>query len=254
MEKCMKLQLITIDFWNTLFDSSNGVKRNSVRQHVFVGEILKLDVKVSQEDFQKSIQASWEYFNNIWMNEQRTPETYETIEYLWNYLKLPHNVDSIKELARAFSESILEYPPNPMENVASVLAELKDAGYKIGLISDTGFTPGAILKKVIANEGILGYFDSFSFSDETGVSKPNEKAYTKILNELNIKPENALHIGDIEKTDVIGAKSIGMKAIRFSGDETATLNKGNPKITKADGEISNWSEFMDVKNKIESNF
>ncbi|MBX3042897.1 MAG: HAD family hydrolase [Candidatus Kapabacteria bacterium] len=249
----MKLELITIDFWNTLFDSSNGIKRNAVRQHVFAGEIAKLNVTISQEEFQKAVEASWEFFNNIWMNEQRTPETYETIEYLWNFLKLPHNPDSIRELSKAFAESILDYPPQPNENVETTLKELKKSGYKIGLISDTGFTPGTILRKVIENEGLLGYFDSFSFSDETGVSKPNAKAYTKILNELRIKPELALHIGDIEKTDVKGAKSIGMKAIRFSGDNTAVLNKDNPKVTAADAEIHNWSEFMNVLNKIENN-
>jgi len=248
----MKLKLITVDFWNTLFDSSNGINRNSARQHVFAGEIAKLDVKVSQEEFQNAIQASWEFFNNIWMNKQRTPACYETIEYLWNYLKLPNKPDAILEVARSFSESILEHPPKPMDGALETLTILKKEGYKIGLISDTGFTPGSILKQVMADANLLDIFDSFSFSDETGVSKPNPKAYLKILGQYNFSPELALHVGDIEKTDVVGAKSLGMKAIRFNGDETAVMNKENPKISAADAEIFHWSEFISKLKEIES--
>lgn len=248
----MKLKLITIDFWNTLFNSSNGINRNSVRQHVFAGEISKLDIKVSKEEFQNAIQQSWQFFNDIWMNQQRTPETYETIEYLWNYLKLPPNPESINIVAKSFAESIIDYPPKLMDNAFEAINQLKNEGYKIGLISDTGFTPGSILKKVMDNAGVLNLFDAFSFSDETGVSKPHAKAFTTLLDYFNITPSEALHIGDIEKTDIVGAKSLGMNAIRFSGDETAVLNKDNPKVSTADAEIHDWSEFISKLKEIES--
>lgn len=250
----MKIKLVTVDFWNTLFDSSNGVNRNAVRQHVFAAEISKLDTKVSKEEFQNAIQASWEFFNNIWMNQQRTPETFETIEYLWNYLKLPYNHESIKEVAKSFAESIIDYPPKLMDGAKESLDSLKSQGYRIGLISDTGFTPGSILKIVMKNAGVLDLFDDFSFSDETGVSKPHSKAYYKLLDGFGVLPNEALHIGDIEKTDIIGAKQIGMYAVRFSGDETAVLNKNNPKVSVADAEIHNWSEFLGTIHEIESKF
>jgi len=249
----MKIQVITIDFWNTLFDSSNGINRNAVRQHVFAGEVAKLDVSVSKEDFHSAIQASWEFFNNIWVNQQRTPECYETIEYLWSYLKLPYLPESISTVAKSFSESILDYPPKQMDGVSEVLKSLKQNGYKIGLISDTGFTPGLILKQVMNNAGLLEYFDSFSFSDETGVSKPNPNAFTTITDGFGVAPQQALHIGDIEKTDIVGAKQLGMKAIRFSGDETAVLSKNNPKVSAADAEIVHWNEFEDALKEIERN-
>lgn len=250
----MKIKLVTVDFWNTLFDSSNGVNRNAVRQHVFAAEISKLDTKVSKEEFQNAIQASWEFFNNIWMNQQRTPETFETIEYLWNYLKLPYNHESIKEVAKSFAESIIDYPPKIIDGAKESLDSLKSQGYRIGLISDTGFTPGSILKIVMKNAGVLDLFDDFSFSDETGVSKPHSKAYYKLLDGFGVLPNEALHIGDIEKTDIIGAKQIGMYAVRFSGDETAVLNKNNPKVSVADAEIHNWSEFLGTIHEIESKF
>lgn len=250
----MQIKLITIDFWNTLFDSSNGIKRNSVRQHTFAEEISKLNVQISSEQFQEAVQASWEFFNNIWMNEQRTPDTYETISFLWSYLKLPYSEDSIIVVAKSFAESILDYPPNLMPSVKDVLISLKSKNYKIGLISDTGFTPGIILKKVMQNAGVLEYFDYFSFSDETGVSKPNPLAYNAILEKAEINPQNALHIGDIEKTDILGAKGIGMKAVRFSpdnSDEQFKILNNKHKDSIADYEITHWKEFEKALNYIE---
>jgi len=246
----MKIKVITIDFWNTLFDSSNGLKRNAARQHVFAGEIAKLDVKISNEEFQNGVKASWDFFNNIWTKQHRTPATIETIEFLWDNLNLPPNYESINIVAKSFAESIIDYPPKLMDGVMNTLEKLKENQYKIGLISDTGFTPGVILKKVMENAGVLKYFDTFSFSDETGVSKPDNRAFNTILEQLNVTPQEALHIGDIEKTDIIGAKQIGMYAIRFSGDETAVLNKNNPKVTIADAEIFHWNDFIPALDSI----
>jgi FMN phosphatase YigB (HAD superfamily) len=53
----MKLKLVTIDFWNTLYDSSNGTNRNAARQRALINEIDKYDRLVKQEEFEKAMQA-----------------------------------------------------------------------------------------------------------------------------------------------------------------------------------------------------
>jgi len=239
------IKVITIDFWNTLFDSSNGVKRNAARQHVLFEEISKYGVNVTNEEYDKALKASWEFFNNIWMNEQRTPQTEETITFFWEYLKLPHNQYSIERVAKIFKDSILDYPPVLMEGVKEFLQKYQD-NFKFGLISDTGFTPGSILVELMEMNGVAKYFQSYSFSDETGASKPNKKAYYKILDDFNVLPEEAIHIGDIEKTDIIGAKSLGMKAIRYDGDKTSNFMKNNTPSTIADYQCHSWLEIDEI--------
>lgn len=157
------IKVVTIDFWNTLFDSSNGVKRNSARQHVLYEEISKYNVVVSNEDYDRALKASWEYFNNIWMNEQRTPLTEETIGFFWKYLNLPHDEYSINKVAQVFKDSILDYPPKLMEGVKEFL-EKNSKSKKIGLISDTGFTPGSILVELMNINGVSQFFTKYSFS------------------------------------------------------------------------------------------
>jgi putative hydrolase of the HAD superfamily len=241
----MPIKVVTIDFWNTLFDSSNGIKRNAVRQQVLLEQIKKYDFELTEELYNEALKASWEFFNKIWINDQRTPHTDETIGFFWSYLKLPYSPESIKIVAKSFAESILDFPPLLVANVKEVLPQLAGK-YQLGIISDTGFTPGTILLKLFEQEKIIQYFSSFSFSDETGVSKPHPKAFLKILNDLNCEAQFAVHIGDIEKTDIVGAKNIGMRAIRFNGDKTATLNMENSKNTLADAETSDWSEIPKI--------
>jgi HAD superfamily hydrolase (TIGR01509 family) len=245
------IELVTLDFWNTIFDSSNGTERNKYRQRALIVELDKHGRMLNQEEFEDAMKRSWDFFNGIWFNEKRTPEPRETVEFFWNYLNIDKDEEAINRIVEEFAISTVKFPPKLNEGAYEAILELKKK-FKIALVSDTGFTSGVLLRKILDRFNILPFFDSLSFSDETGVSKPHPNAFMKVLNELNCKPENSIHIGDIEKTDIEGAKSLGMYAIRYSGDKTASLAKQNPKKTKADAEIASWSEiplFIDNLNK-----
>lgn len=239
----MKIEAISIDFWNTLFDSSGGKERNYYRYNLFKNTISELGFDIDPQLFEKAITATWEHFNNIWKNELRTPHPQETLGFVWNYLKLPYSPEIIDRIITGFANSILVYPPKLIDGVKQSL-EILSKKYKLGIVSDTGFSPGSVLRKLLEKENIINYFSAFSFSDETGVAKPHPKAYLTVLKELNCPPENAIHIGDIEETDIIGAKNLNMKAIRFSGDSTAFLNTNNTPETKAEFDAKSWEEIV----------
>jgi FMN phosphatase YigB (HAD superfamily) len=72
-----------------------------------------------------------------------------------------------------------------------------------------------------------------------------------ILNKYKIEPHVSLHIGDIEETDIVGAKKLGMKAIKFIGDKTSTfVSKNNHSI--ADAICKDWSEVVSTVNELNS--
>ena len=240
----MNIKVITIDFWNTIFDSSNGLNRNNYRKTALVNEIGKFGIKLTDEMFDAALKSSWGFFNELWKNHFKTPAPHETAVFFWNYLKLPDSPESVDNITRCFAESILAYPPAVIDGVKDAIIRLS-MDFKLGIVSDTGFSPGSVLRKLFEKEEIIQYFSAFSFSDETGVSKPHPIAYTTILDFLHTAPEEALHIGDIEDTDIRGAKNLGMKAIRFSGDPTALLNLDNPKLTLADAEFNSWNDITE---------
>jgi len=239
------IKVITIDFWNTLFDSSGGNERNALRQKALLQEINNYGRNISPEEFDKALRASWEYFNKIWRQEMRTPSVQDSVVFFWKYLELPTNPEAIERIADFFANSVLIHPPKLIDGVADILPILA-SNYKLGIISDTGFSPGIVLRKLLEQNNILHFFDSFSFSDETGYSKPHPEAYRKVLSELGSDTSETLHIGDIEATDIIGAKQLGMRAIRFAGDSTGYFANESANPTIADAIVYSWDEIPEA--------
>ncbi len=109
-----------------------------------------------------------------------------------------------------------------------VLRWLKDRNKLIGLICNTGHTPGFGIRKFLEKEGVAEYFDLMLFSDEIGIRKPNPKIFQIAAKNLNVKPHEVVHVGDNLKSDVWGAKNAGLKAIYLSTET------GRDKIAESD--------------------
>ena len=79
-------------------------------------------------------------------------------------------------------------------------------------------TPSTTLRHLLDRHGLLGHFDHWSFSDEVGVYKPDAAIFRDALAGLGgVDPTEAAHIGDLRRTDVAGARAMGMLALRYRG-------------------------------------
>lgn len=237
------LKVITIDFWNTLFDSVNHESRYKYRNNIFLEETSKLGININESELDNAIKESWMYFEDHWINKMRTPESSELVQVIFSYLKIPNDKSAFDRIVTSYEDSLFEHPPILIDGVKEMLPKLAEK-YKLGLISDTGYSPGTHLRKLMADNDILDYFTSFSFSNETGVSKPHERAFHTILHELKTDPAHSLHIGDIERTDVVGANNTGMISVLFTGVESE-FDRKNPEISSADISINHWTELYE---------
>ena len=241
----MEIKAITIDFWNTLFNSADsGISRNSARYKVLINTLNDLGIALDFDKLDEVMQKSWKYYNNIWLNETRTPKADEILRYIWENMNLSKNDKAFNYLVDFFENSILYFPPDLQPNALSAL-EVFHKKYSLAIISDTGFSPGRVMSKMMEEIGILKYFTAFSYSDETGVSKPHPLAFNCVLEKMNCKPENAIHIGDIERTDIEGAKAAGMHAIRYDGDQDSIFVTQKHIVSKADFIAKDWNEIID---------
>ena len=240
----MEIKIITIDFWNTLFNSDSGKLRNSARVKVLLNTLKDLEIHIDAEMFDTVMQESWKYYSDKWVNELRTPNANEIINYIWEKMNFQKNEKAFEYVVDFFENSILYFPPQLQENALSAIQELSKK-YKLAIISDTGFSPGRVMSQMLEEIGIKKYFSAFSYSDETGVAKPHPDAYTTVLKQFNCSPENALHIGDIERTDIAGAKHLNMYAIRYDGDPDSHLAHPKTKETKADFVATDWNEIVE---------
>lgn len=125
--------------------------------------------------------------------------------------------ESLNTLTMAFEEASLEAGVEAVDGAPETLARLRDKNIRLALICDTGFTPGRVVRPLLEENGLLEHLEILCFSDEVGVPKPGPDMFAKALAELGVGPPEALHVGDLKRTDVAGARDFGMHAVRFRG-------------------------------------
>jgi putative hydrolase of the HAD superfamily len=96
----------------------------------------------------------------------------------------------------------------PYPHVYSTLNKLMKLGIKMGILSDAPIKE-AWLRLAYLN--LHHIFDAVVTFDETGERKPSPLPFKKILERLEVKPEEALMVGDWADRDIVGAAKVGMK-------------------------------------------
>jgi putative hydrolase of the HAD superfamily len=134
-------------------------------------------------------------------------------------------------LVEAFVEAGRGADLQLVEHSATCLRRLKDAGVRIGIVCDVGWTGSPILREHLARHGVLDLFDHWSFSDEVGAYKPSAVIFEHALAGLGgVAPAVTAHVGDLRRTDIAGARAMGMTAVRFTGvfdDDTQVEPEGH---------------------------
>jgi putative hydrolase of the HAD superfamily len=120
-------------------------------------------------------------------------------------------------LVRAFEEPSGSSGVRAVPGAAEALAAARRRGLVTALVCDTGFTPGRVVRRLLAEVGLAGGLDALAFSDEVGAPKPDPRIFRRALDALGVPPRDALHVGDLRRTDVAGARALGMRTVRFAG-------------------------------------
>jgi putative hydrolase of the HAD superfamily len=94
------------------------------------------------------------------------------------------------------------------------LRTLKKDGYKLALVSNAASDQA--IREALNRLGIARFFDAIIISSQVGLRKPSSAVFMKALKALNVKPGEAVFIGDSMKDDITGAKKISMKTILLS--------------------------------------
>jgi putative hydrolase of the HAD superfamily len=96
------------------------------------------------------------------------------------------------------------------------LRTLRAAGIRTALVCDAGFTPGRIVREFLDEHGLLEHLEFCAFSNEVGAPKPDPSIFLAALAAIDTAPEDAVHVGDLLRTDVLGARRLGMATVRIT--------------------------------------
>lgn len=100
----------------------------------------------------------------------------------------------------------------PIKGTADIVRQLKKKGYRLGLLSVHAKEWIEYCQQQFDHQAA---FDVVTYSYESGVSKPNSRAYRNILKKLDTTPSHSLMIDDSE-INIRSAKRLGMQAIQFT--------------------------------------
>ena len=105
--------------------------------------------------------------------------------------------------------------PSVVPGAHDVLAELRERGYRIGLISNTGRTPGYALREILDRLGLAASIDAMVFSNEHGACKPQPSIFETLRGALGVDYDEMMFVGDNLYVDVHGAQRLGITGVHF---------------------------------------
>ncbi len=198
------LQGITFDFWGTLAQDSGEFTsplRLGMLAHYLPGRSLA-EIKAAYDH-------AWKRFlGELDRGLGLSPSAMVcmTLDALQTALP-PPDLDAV---TRGWEESILHHPPALLPGALEVLAEVRRRGLWVGLISDTGVTPGRVTREFLRRHDALRMFDVLTFSNELGISKACPQTFRQTVRAMGLEPHQVAHLGDQPQGELRGARAAGV--------------------------------------------
>lgn len=236
------LRAVTFDFWNTIAQVPPGVMPEARRQAV-AAACEDGGLEVEPELLAASLEEVRLHWERSWAEGVHLHPR-EGAEMLVQALGVEEGGGRL--VAEAFLGAIGEVELELAPDIRPALEALGERGIRIGIVCDVGFSGGALLRDLLAREGLLEHFYAWSFSDETGHYKPAPQAFEAALASLGAGPEEAMHVGDLRRTDIAGAAALGMRTVRYRGLHDDSGGNG----VEADFVVDGHLELVEVVERL----
>jgi putative hydrolase of the HAD superfamily len=141
----------------------------------------------------------------------------------------------------AYFNSLFEFFADPEHWVADpeaipTLRTLRERGLVLGVISNFDYR----LYRILDGLELSPWFDSITISSEAGYAKPSARLFETALERHRLAPDQALHVGDSEHLDRVGASAAGLTAVLINREI------GSPANVPGRREISSLLETVDL--------
>ena len=193
----MKYKAVIFDLFGTLVDNFSLSGYQSV-----LAEMARV------------VEAPPSEFQRLWLDsyQERNTGAHPTPQYSIKYICKRLNIETTDAQVEKAANIRLEYTLKslqPRPDSIATIKQLQAQGYKTGLISDcTGDIPMVWEKTQFAS-----IFDVTVFSCEVGTKKPDPRIYRIATDDMGIKPQDCLYIGDGGSGELTGAREIGMHSV-----------------------------------------
>lgn len=213
------IHTVTFDCWSTLiFQAPRPAPRPEQQRAgadwraAYLAQTFGVDLQLAAAAFSEA----WQLHQRAWhRRESFTGE--HMLDHTLARLGLQLQAARRAQLLQTLEDEILEREVQAVAGARELLEHLRARGIRTALICDTGFTPGRVVRQLLARHELLQLLELTIFSNEIGVAKPHPRAFASALDGLGVSAQGAVHVGDLRRSDVAGARAAGMGSVRFTG-------------------------------------
>ena len=212
------IKAIAFDLWETLITNTPEVSRQHEqlrleRMERILGE---RGFSAAAERIERAYRSVWHRCQELYWSVDKDIPCRTQIDHFLEALEVERfDEPTMQALEEVYANVAVEILPTPLPGAAEIILELKRRGYRLGLISNTGRTPGYALRAILDRLGLSQPFDAMVFSNEHGECKPQRSIFETLRQSLGVEFDEMLFVGDNLYVDVHGAQRCGMIAIHF---------------------------------------
>jgi HAD superfamily hydrolase (TIGR01549 family) len=246
------ISAVTFDLWDTIIvDDSDEPKRVArglsskyLTRRELVWKFLEKHESIDRAMVDVAYAAADTAFRKVWYDHSVTWSVSERLDVVFKALGRTLVAGEMEELVRLHEEMELEVQPDLAPGIVEAIKELHGR-YKLGVISDTIFSSGRVLRKLLQENDLEKYFDVFIFSDEAGCSKPDSRTFLAAAEGLGVDITQVVHIGDRDTKDIKGPQNLGAKGIY-----TTVVNDRGSSDTSADAICRDYADLAGIVDKL----
>lgn len=245
----MSVKAVTFDCWGTLIVDRDMSVADAHRVQAVVEAS---DGRLTADQARELTARAWRVHHDAWVGGEQHGSP-GMAQHIAGELGLADGW--IERLTAAFEDASLHAGVDALPGAGETLRALREAGVRTALVCDTGFTPGRIVRRFLEEHGLAEHLEFLAFSNEVGVPKPDPRIFRHALEALDVQPAEAVHVGDLLRTDIAGAKALGMRTVRitavnatgtaasYPGRQGPVDGGGGP---EADAVVGSHSDLLEV--------
>jgi putative hydrolase of the HAD superfamily len=203
------IKAVFFDFYNTL------VKFWPPLDQIQQASCYEFGLNVSEEGINRGYAIADVYFNREnEINPLGTRSEAERLAFFAKYEQMILENAGLSvslDLARQIWLMAMAVPKDfiPFDDTLPVLAELHEQGYLLGILSNLRRDMDILCQRL----GLAPYLDFSISSAEVGAEKPHPAIFQAALSRLSVQASEAVHVGDQHRSDVMGARAVGIHPV-----------------------------------------
>jgi putative hydrolase of the HAD superfamily len=179
-----------------------------IHEHLIAQGRTLPDLEAMAQRYSENARSAWDA---VCAPEWASPRQRDILANTLKSLEIPLEGDEFDRLHRLYGWKA--FPGvKVFQDTVEVLTALRDAGMKIGLVTNTDM-PMWMREIELRAFGLLDAIDVRLTAGDVGHLKPHPAPFREALKQLGVEPEETVFVGDRLQDDVIGARAVGMRAV-----------------------------------------